>query len=630
MPIIKKLSTDLINKISAGEVIERPSSVVKELIDNSVDAGSTKIDIKIIGGGLEKIEVSDNGCGIEKDDLKNAFEPHATSKIENLNDLNEILTMGFRGEALSTIQSVADITIVAKYEGDEDAYSFNIIEGKPSEIKKSARDNGTTVTVNELFKRIPARLKYMKSPDTEYRKILEVLYPYFLIHPNIHFTLNKDGKTVTNLPAISGSVGSTFHPSRVKQLIKADFVDETFDFYYEGEGINIGGIMVHPKYHTSKTPWQYIFINNRPITDKGVYRSVLQGYSGYIPQGEKIPYLLNLKISPSLVDVNVHPKKSEVRFLNPYRVYQAVEEAVKSSLKKNVKLERADNSFSKVDRDEVDFSRLRGSLSGGSSSSYSSSNDSSKNDHSGFSSYSSVADSSFSDSVSLSSAHSPMPRDIDFRKKGSSEMIEESLLFSQEALKDTPDSSFRSVHQIFNKYIIVEFKDEIWVVDQHAGAERITYESLLKSRKNEIKDVQNLLTPEKIELDSITYEFVNENSAIFEEMGFSLKFSEGEIEISTIPAELVGSDVEKIFRDLLKSDSEYEIDKESKKIEHEIVASVSCHTSIRSGQKLESQRIFELLTNLMKCENPYSCPHGRPIVWKLKLSEIDKNFDRSY
>jgi len=620
---IEKLSQDVINKIAAGEVIERPASVVKELVDNSVDAGATKIDIKIASGGLKLIEVSDNGIGIKKEDLAMAFEPHATSKIKSLEDLNSIMTMGFRGEALSTIQSVAEVTAVSKFHSDDSGNKIEINNGKFSNLEKSPRDTGTTITVKDIFREIPARLKYMKSPDTEYRKILEILYPYFLIHPEIHFTLTKDSKTVLNLPVIQGAIKNTIHPARVRSLIKSDFTEALFDFFYEGEGIKIGGILPHPKYHTPKTQWQYTFVNNRPISDKGIYKAIHEGFSGYIPDSERIPYIINITLSPQSVDANVHPKKSEVRFANPYRIYIAVEEAVIACLKKNIKLSEVSNVntyySSKDSKEEVDFSRLRGQISGKSDS------------YSSFDSYKSGN------------------RVLDFRKQRDSSIIKESINFSEEALKnsvlvqnslfeindvngsDTP--TYISLHQLFNKYIVVEFTENIWVVDQHAAAERVTFERLLRNSKNKIKDIQKLLTPEDIELDIMTFQFIKENLEVFKEIGFELELKDklNTILIIAIPAELIGTDFVKIFKDLLKESEEgFGIQKKAKDMQKEIIALVSCHTSIRTGQKLEYQRMNELIKSLVKCDNPYSCPHGRPVVWKLSLPQIDKNFDRTY
>ncbi|HEQ65208.1 MAG TPA: DNA mismatch repair protein MutL, partial [bacterium] len=226
---IIKLDQDVINKIAAGEVIERPASVLKELIDNSIDAGATRIDINIDNGGKDRIEVQDNGSGIPKEDLLLAFESHATSKLSTLDDLNSLLTMGFRGEALSTIKSVSEVIVDSRVEGEDFGYSLEVksSDNNIEDAKRSSRERGTTVTVRNLFKNIPARLKFLKSDSTEYRKILEIATKYFLIHPEIHFTLSHNGKEIYNLPSIDGSIAGEIKTVRVKEVLKGDFTEDT-------------------------------------------------------------------------------------------------------------------------------------------------------------------------------------------------------------------------------------------------------------------------------------------------------------------------------------------------------------------------------------------------------------------
>ena len=280
-----KLNDELISQIAAGEVIERPASVVKELIDNSIDAGSDEIKVKIQEGGLKLIEVSDNGKGIDKEDLKDIFEPHTTSKIKSLKDLNNIMTLGFRGEALSTIKAIAKVTIFSKEQNSEFAYTIDF--EKDDTPIKTARDIGTTVTVADLFYNTPARLKFMKSKETEYRKILEVMSKFILSNPNIHFIFQNDSKVVLNVPKNSNL------KERIDAIIRKDFTKRLLNIYSNGSDIEISGYISHPSDTVEKTQDQYIFVNKRAIFDKAIAKAVIQGFARYIPHQNKPPFVLS-------------------------------------------------------------------------------------------------------------------------------------------------------------------------------------------------------------------------------------------------------------------------------------------------------------------------------------------------
>ncbi|MFH1547479.1 MAG: DNA mismatch repair endonuclease MutL, partial [bacterium] len=328
---IHKLDQKVIDQIAAGEVVERPSSVLKELLENSIDADSTIITVKIRNGGIDYLEVQDKGVGISKDDLDECLNSHSTSKILQIDDIENIDTLGFRGEALSSISSVSTISVVSKERDSEElgGYKIKSIFGDKSETSSASRDVGTTIVVESLFQNIPARKKFLKSGKTEYRKILDVFQKIVLINPHIHFILFNDDKQVFNLPLVTDSQKGTLHPQRVSEIVKNI---KLLPIFYDGEGITIGGFVGHPKHFSSRVSDQYIFVNGRGIWDSGIAKSISLGASRYIPVGSKIPFVISITILPHLIDVNVHPQKSEIRFANPYRVYSAVEDAVKKSL----------------------------------------------------------------------------------------------------------------------------------------------------------------------------------------------------------------------------------------------------------------------------------------------------------
>lgn len=591
--MIRKLSQEIVNQIAAGEVIERPSSVVKELLDNAIDAGSDRIDIKIKNGGISYIEVSDNGVGIDKDDMEKAFQAHATSKIENLDDLNEILTMGFRGEALSTIVSVSSVTLISKNQKGDFAYKVKGQGIDISDPEKCPRDQGTTVIVENLFKEIPARFKYLRTESTEYRKMLEILIPYFLSYPNIHFNLSHNNKKLYNLPKTDKLV------NRIPQVLRGDFTSDMLSVFFDGEGIKITGYIAKPEHNFTKTLHQYIFINKRPIQDRGIIRAVSEGFSGFVPEGKKVPFIINLQIKTSLVDVNVHPKKEEVRFINPYRLYSAVEEAVKQALK--------EHSIKHVSPSVFTTSKSSKKL----------------NDKSTEINY--KKQSSYNVNSGLKFSEHLLKNQSEDKIKSTKVKIQDNL-FSNQTNEDIDVDRRHNLQQIFNKFIIAEFEDEVWILDQHAASERIYYEKIRKEFQSSSVETQKLLIPLEVSLSDLEILFIKENKEIFDEFGFKFDINDSVIEIIEVPTILVNTDFERFFKDLI---SESEIKKDIEKFKENIILLIACHASIRAGQKLTEQEMRHIVLNLRNCENATTCPHGRPIIWKITEKELNKKFQRT-
>ncbi len=592
--VLNKLPQELVNQIAAGEVIERPASVVKELVDNSIDAKASEIRVKVVNGGMDLIEVSDNGEGIPRANISEIFTAHTTSKISSFEDLNNLLTMGFRGEALSTILSVSNIRLISKYSDEEVGSQLVTKDGKQGTVKSSARESGTAITVENLFENVPARRKFLKSEQTEYKRVLEILFPYFLIYPNIHFILERNSKEIFDLRSISNAKPNTIEKERLESLLKEDFVKRMLKVFYDGSGTKISGYVGHPSDHQKRANHQYIFVNARPIKDNGIARAVYQGFERYIPHGQRVPYILLLNINPELIDVNVHPRKEEVRFLNPYRVYSAVQEAVKKAVEgvTSYRVESREYTPSTSSRD-ISFGQNRNS---------------------------SVKDSLlFSKEVLDSSGEYVKERESSFVPSNPFEFEKSEFV------------SFRKIFQIFNKYIVIEFEDEtLWIIDQHAAAERITFEKLKNAKKNELES-QNLLVPIQIEMSKIQLTEMEELKKFFEEVSIKYDVLKDHISITTVPVEFVNTDFKKFLDEILSLGEDVSsISKELTRLKEDIYATMSCHSSVRSGQELHTQEMIDMYKKLIVCENPYSCPHGRPAVWKLKLSEIDMNFERTY
>ncbi|MHC1716762.1 MAG: DNA mismatch repair endonuclease MutL [Candidatus Dojkabacteria bacterium] len=598
---LNKLSQEVVNQIAAGEVIERPSSVVKELVDNAIDAEATKIVIKIRNGGMESIEIVDDGYGIPKENIQDVFNAHTTSKIESVEDLNTLMSMGFRGEALSTISSVAKVTLVSKFVEESVGNELRFDENGKPKIGSAAKENGTSIKVENLFYNIPARKKYLKASATEYRKIYEILNRYFLVYQNIHFVLEKDGKVVEDLSKVKGSQIGDITTERVSEVLGKTFAEKALKLYYEGSGISVKGFVAHPSTHKSKVGQSYIFVNNRPITDRGIMRAVYEGYARYLPFGEKTEFVISITINPELVDVNVHPRKEEVRFENPFRVYSAIEEAVKHTLEKELSFD------STRAQPESNFTTLRDTFNKKSSTS---GNYNQGNIYSGY----------------------------------KSKSVADSLLFSKELLKannsemnfehansENEEYHVSKIFQIFSKYIVIEFDDEkLWIIDQHAAAERINFEKLLNRTSNE-QNLQNLLVPTDIEFTKQELLFLEDSKDFFQDLGFRYEVEKDHISIKTVPAEFAAADFFNIFKEIFSlEDSLTNLSKDLSKRKEDILATIACHGSVRSGQKLSYEEMLNLFKELSKCNNPYSCPHGRPAVWRLSIEEIDHNFERTY
>ena len=609
---LNRLSEEVVRQIAAGEVVERPASVVKELIDNSIDAKASKISLKIDNGGIDMIEVSDNGIGIPKENFKGIFEAHTTSKLQSIEDLNNLLSMGFRGEALSTISSISKVSAESRYEDDEIGSKIFFDEEGKIQIAAFPKEEGTSIRIKDIFFNVPARRKYLKTPNTEYRKIFELLTRYFLIYPNISFEVIKDGKRIASLPSLTNTKAGEIADERLNKVLGGDIKDSMLEIKYEGNGLSISGYISHPNKHSKATKNQYIFVNNRGITDRGITRAVMEGFSRYIPFNQKIDFILNLIINPDLVDVNVHPRKEEVRFENPYRVYSAIEEAVKHSLEKNLSYRNTD-SHNANQNSQIDFVSARerynqGNPSGGKISSEDS-------DHKIRNNYVSNKASAVRDSIVFSKElFSELPSVEDFKQK-----------------EFTSASEFRNIFQVFNKYIVIEYQDPIlWIVDQHAAAERINFEKL-KFRELNSKNIQKLLIPEIVNFSPAQTLLLKENKDFFKELGFSYNIEKDGIILESIPTEYSAANFRDIFMEIFELEEDINnLKKNFEKKKDDILATISCHGSVRSGQKLHQEEMIEIINELKQCKNPYSCPHGRPIVWELKLSEIDSHFERTY
>lgn len=599
MSKINVLPQELINIIAAGEVVERPASVVKELIENSIDAESTVITVNIENFGQDLIEVIDNGIGLNEEDALLAFQQHATSKISTKEDLENIMSLGFRGEALASISSVAERAEMESLSDSNPPVLINIESGSKESKQSNKSERGTRISIHNLFKNVPARKKFLKTNNTEFRNIVNTFLEIALINNKIHFELNHNSKLVYRLTS-SNSIKERMFEIWGKSL--------TESFYEEKNLSNIKMLLEKPENSKKNTNFQYIYINDRRIDSKVIQSAVKEAYQGFIHRDLRPSFLIVIHIDPKVIDVNVHPRKLEVRFEDPQSifrlVYSSVRKALENETKQNIKetIEEIRNVESNFIQD-LEKEKISSSNYSSSASNYN---------------YSAPKFSKVQDSISFTREIIP---NTSFNYDDISEPVRHNA------------PSINNLKQIFNTYIVYEKEDEIIFIDQHAAAEKINFERLLYG-VGEMK-TKPLLLPTVIELKPFEKEIIMEDKVNLSEIGIIIEdFGGNTIQILEIPENLQSID----FNDYLSSiinnkedfswiKTEYTDIKLSSEM-YNLLALTACHGSIRAGQKLTESEMLNIINDLNKIKQPNNCPHGRPISWKLKRQEIEKNFKR--
>ena len=589
MPI-RILSDDLINQISAGEVVERPANIVKELIENSIDSNATKIEVFLRDGGLQSIIVNDNGNGIKETDLPIAILRYATSKLKNDN-LNEIQDFGFRGEALPAISSISNMTITSKKENQNYASRIEIERGEIINQKPSNRDIGTTVEVASLFEKVPARLKFLKTNRIELSHCKDIFLKIALSHPNIEFKFNIDGKNIYDFKTDANN--SFINQDRLIAAFGDEFLDNSLDINYKKNGYRMYGKISYPTFNSSTTSNQYLYVNKRSIKDKKILGAIKASYSETIPKGRFPFVIIFLEISPSLVDVNVHPSKTEVRFENDRAISGIIVSSIRSAISESDKL--VSKNFEK----NLNFTNI---------------------DSNNFISNNIKPD--------LKKSEETLKDQIKFNEITN---LEPSAKFKENNhYQDASDYQLGAARaQFLKNYIISETKDGIVVVDQHAAHERIVKEEMLHNLKNKKILSQILLIPEIVKLSSLHLDMIMDNSKIFESAGFEVEiFGDDAVLVRAIPDILSGDNIQELIRDvaqeLFEIGSQNSIDQ---KIDT-IISTSSCYGSVRSGRDLSIEEMNALLRKMEITPNSNQCNHGRPTSIKLSLKDIEKLFKR--
>ena len=576
---IHLLSEDLQNKISAGEVVERPASVVKELLENSLDAGSTQIEIVIEQGGHQLIQVRDDGIGIPENQLPLSVKRFHTSKISKLEDLFTISTLGFRGEALASIASVAHLSIVSSNGSDEGA-EISIFNGEVGELAPAANIDGTQVTIRDLFYNTPARRKFLKTPRTEARKIIDMVRRFGLSRPNIGFSLTVDGKKVIELfPEDLGErIGSLFDNTYKENLIPINIskADYTFSGY-------VGNLNLIRK----RFGEQFIFMNGRYIKDRLLNSAVYSAYQSLVKRGEYPFFVINIQIPFEQVDVNVHPMKTEVRFHDEWRVYHVLKSGVKDSLSEIL---NTIPNFQKISSESSSF----------------------------FQNIPKQSAFNFNSGAQTGSAVSNIEK-IDRAK-----IYASNLVYTDSG---NEDFNIEKIWQVHRKYIISEINSGLVVIDQHVAHERVLYEECLLAFESKIMSSQTLLFPEEIEFAKDEYDILLEIFPYLKQIGFKIREGDNSrIIVEATPADISWGDEKRIIKEII--DEFISTRKTYSSYKEALAASFACKAAVKAGDLMANDEMVILINRLFSTEHPYYCPHGRPIIIQLSLDELDKRFER--
>lgn len=661
-----------INQIAAGEVIERPANVVKELVENSIDAGATKISVEIENGGITSIRITDDGKGIAPDDVALAFERHATSKIRSAEDLTKVMTMGFRGEALASIAAIAKVELITRTR-DQEIGTKVIVEGGDIISKEECgAPYGTTIIVRELFYNTPVRYKFLKKDFTEGGYIESAVEKIALINPSISFRLVNNRKTILQTSGngdITTVVYNIFGKDVSQNLVNVD---------NEYEGVKVRGVAGKPEIARSNRTNQLFYVNGRNIKDKILSAAVEEAYRTLIPHGKFGFCIIDIRLNPELVDVNVHPAKLEVRFADESKVFKAVHYGIKNALlgeditrdeekekveapkiiEKNVEetapqrrglfdifrnkgteqtLENPDEKYAtievKVNKDnqaknsvidKIEFDEERQYLK------------------------------PIAEETQLEELEEPLQNITYLPKEESNEVeeqefekiveknykpeednieykVEEDIrpIYDQDIEEKSPVPEYKILGVAFNTYIILELDEDIYILDQHAAHERVLYEKVKENfYRAGGKEAQMLLLPDVLELSKRDMHIVKDHMDLFEQAGFTLEeFGENTIKITGVPVICFEMNTKDLFMDILDGiDITNRTNKQD--IEEKFIATVACKAAVKANMVLDEREIRGLLDELLLLDNPFTCPHGRPTAIRITKTEIEKKFGR--
>ena len=569
---IKLLDPKLVSLIAAGEVVERPASVVKELVENSLDAGSSQISVEAKGGGVGLIRITDNGTGIPPKEIELAFNRYATSKIGDLEDLKSISTLGFRGEALPSIAAVAEVDIVTCTAGELAGNYLNLREGAVIDRGSQGRSQGTTITVRNLFRKVPARLKFLKSSATENSHIANIVSQYALAFPEIKFALLIDGRTALRTAGSGQLIDSLTQVCGLeiaRTMLEIGGANTEWESGMTASSLSVTGMVGSPAVSRSNRNYLNLFVNRRWISSRLLSWAVKEAYHGLLMKGKHPVAVINISLPPGEVDVNVHPAKTEVKFQNEHAVFGAVQKVVRRTLIELapvLKIEEVSATYGAPSTTRP----LSGKLP------------------------------------------------LDTARPAASPLIPQTPMLSLPVL--------RILGQLLSSYIIAEGSDGLYLIDQHAAHERILFEKIKHQRSQQEIKVQGLLDPATFEVNPRQEEVLKSHSGDLAEFGFSIElFGDRAYLVRAVPVLLYQKDWAGMLRELLDSFS----GGDNRDWREEAAISMACHSAVRAGQALTDDEMRELIRQLEQAALPHSCPHGRPTMIHLSSAQLGREFGRS-
>ncbi|HZR75516.1 DNA mismatch repair endonuclease MutL [Bradyrhizobium sp.] len=603
MPV-RQLPEQVVNRIAAGEVVERPASVVKELVENAIDAGASRIDIFTDGGGRRKIAITDDGGGMTHADLALSVERHATSKLDD-EDLLRIRTLGFRGEALPSIGAVAKLNIATRHASEPHAWSLSVEGGAKSAIAPAALSQGTRVEVSDLFYATPARLKFLKTDRTEAEAIREVVRRLAMARPDIAFTLaGEERSPVTWAAALPGAPGQL---TRLGDILGADFRSCAIDVRAEREGVIVEGFAASPSLTRANALGQYLFVNGRPVRDKLILGAVRAAYADYLPRDRHPVVALFVTLDAREVDANVHPAKTEVRFRNAGLVRALIVHALKEGLAREGKRTAANSGGAVIETLRPSFAPPRAAnwdwrrspaFPVGTSPGFQT-----------------AAAAALAEPGQAAFDVGAPTADVRFQDKPSADLL------------DSPLGAART--QIHETYIVAQTRDGLIVVDQHAAHERIVYEKLKASLAKNGVQRQILLIPEIVEMDEATVERLLGRAEELASFGLAIEsFGPGAVAVRETPSLLGKTNAGGLLRDLAEHMAEWDEALPLERRLMHVAATMACHGSVRAGRRLKPEEMNALLREMEDTPNSGQCNHGRPTYVELKLADIEKLFGR--
>jgi len=569
---IKVLDPRTVSQIAAGEVVERPASAVKELVENSLDAGANQISVEVAGGGINLIRVVDNGEGILLGEVELAFKRHATSKLHSIGDLASVSSLGFRGEALPSISAVAQVEMVTCARGHLEGTRVSLEDGMVKQRGSQSRSVGTTVTVRQLFRKIPARLKFLKSSTTENSHIANVVGQYALAYPEVKFTLSIDGRNTLRTPGsgrLVDSVAQVYGLDIAQNMLPVE--DTGWESGAAGSTVTVSGMVGSPTVSRSNRGYLSFFVNRRWITSRSLAWAVEEAYHGLLMQGRHPVVVLDIALSPDLLDVNIHPTKTEVKFQHEHAVFVAVQKAVRHTLVGLMPvpmMEEAATAYRSpmTARPVTDNSSRSGSLFG-------------------------------------PSPMAPMPA-------------------------VTPAASLpvlRVLGQVLSSYIVAEGPEGLYLIDQHAAHERIMWEKISTQRQQSEIEVQGLLEPVTLEVSPRRNEALRANYEKLTGLGFNIEpFGDRTYLVRAVPALLHDRDWKGVLLELMDAAS----GEGGSDWAEKATISMACHSAVRAGQALTESEMRELVRELEQADVPNTCPHGRPTMIQLSAGQLRKQFGR--